>query len=435
MTVTISPGKISGTARIPGSKSHTIRALVIAGLAEGRSVIRAPLESEDTAACVRILRNLGVEIIEERTESGELAQLVVQGAGPWLREPYDELDCGNSGTTLYLALSLVALQSFPVRLTGDEQLQRRTALPLLEALVSMGARVEYHGKKGCVPLTIQGPIRGGEVSISCPTSQYLSSLLLAAPLSPRGITINVPLLNERPYVGITLGWLQGQGIHVDRDDWSRFTVAGGQGYSAAEVDVPADFSSGTFLLVAAAITGSDLMVTGLDMEDSQGDKAVVGMLRNLGCRIDDVRNPVGLAVGGGSLSHLPGGEIDLNATPDALPALAILGTCCDAPLRLINVPQARDKETDRIAVMASVLKSLGGRADELPDGLIVHPVRLSGGTADSFGDHRVAMALAIAGLCATGPVTTTNAAVAAVTFPGFYRLLESVGATIEVVEP
>ncbi len=438
VNVTVHPGTLSGAHPMPGSKSHTIRALLVAALARGESRITGALDSADTAACIRILRELGVEIEVEGADGGAAAPsapsagltLRVSGRDGHFTRPTEPLDCANSGTTLYLALSAAALQSFPVAFTGDEQLQRRSAGPLLAALESMGARVERGGDGDCVPLTITGPIEGGGVSIECPTSQYLSSLLLAAPLAPKGMEIDVPLLNERPYVEITLSWLDDQGIVWERGGWRRFSIAGGRSYHGFERRVPADFSSATFFLAAAAVTGSRLALTGLDMGDSQGDREVVRILERLGCAVDVALQRVTIA-GPGSPARLAGGEVDLNAIPDSLPALAVVGTTCAEPLRLTNVPQAREKETDRIAVMARVIDDLGGRAEELPDGLVVHPGRLKGGTVDSAGDHRVAMAAAVAGLCADGPVTVTNAGVADITFPGFYDLLAKAGARVE----
>lgn len=424
MTVTVKPGTLAGSIAVPGSKSHTIRALIIAALATGESRITAALDSEDTASCARVLRGLGVPIDSAPGPDG--IDFRVSGRQGVLVESGDTLDCGNSGTTLYLALSAAALQRFPIRFDGDEQLRRRSAGSLLAALETLGARVEREGAGDCVPFTVRGPIAGGSVTIECPTSQYLSSLLLAAPLTERGMEITVPLLNERPYVEMTLDWLERQGIHVRREEWSRFVVPGGRAYRGFSARVPGDFSSATFFCAGAAVTGGAVTVRGVDMEDSQGDREVVTILEQLGCevRID----PGSVTLRGPD--RLRGGEIDLNAMPDALPALAVVGTRCSQALRLVNVPQARAKETDRISVMAAALNALGGRAEELPDGLVVHPGRLAGGTTDSAGDHRVAMALALAGMSGDAPVTITNAGVASITFPGFFDALERCGATV-----
>lgn len=455
MNVTVNPGRLAGGVIVPGSKSHTIRALVIAALADGESRIRRPLESADTAACMSVLRGLGVRVTEER-ENRVLTALTVSGRAGGLCRPAGELDCANSGTTFFIMLSVAALAGFPVTLTGDEQLRRRSAGPLLDALEDLGARVQRRGARNCAPVTVTGPLAGGSTSITCPTSQYLSSLLLAAPLAAGSTEIAVPLLNEQPYVHMTLGWLDAQAIRYERDHLSWFLVPGQQAYHNFDRSIPADFSSATFFLSAAAISGSRLLVEGLDMEDSQGDKEVVAILERLGCGVavepegirltgpgtgaeSDVNGRPGPAAGQGDNARprrgasraLAGGTVDLNAIPDALPALAVVGTACSGPLHLANVPQAREKETDRIAVMARELGKLGARVEELPDGLVVHPSALSGGTVDSHGDHRVAMALAIAGLRAEGPVTVTNAGVASITFPGFYDALRACGATVQ----
>jgi len=427
MNATVARGRLSGRVSIPGSKSHSIRALVIAALADGVSRISAPLESEDTASCIRVLRQLGIQIEEVRDADGALAALIVVGSGGKLRQPATDLDCGNSGTTFYVMLSTAALAGVPVTLTGDDQLQRRSAGPLLTSLEQLGATVgRHHGD--CAPVTITGPLRGGETSIECPTSQYLTSLLLAAPLVERQTVISVPLLNERPYVEMTLAWLASQGITVERSGWSKFVVNGGRKYSPFERRIPGDFSAATFFLAAAAITGSSLELEGLDMADSQGDTAVVSILEGLGCEVDRLSDGIRIA---GPQSGLPaGGTFDLNAIPDALPALAVVGTACSQPMHLTNVPQARQKETDRIAVMAHELSALGARVEELPDGLVVHPSELAGGTVSSHGDHRVAMALAVAALRALSPVTITDAGVAAITFPGFFDALAACGARV-----
>ncbi len=425
MTVTVSPGRISGAIPIPGSKSHTIRALLIAALADGDSTIRRPLRSADTAACIDALTAMGVGIADD----GDTIR--VTGRGPLLRQPEQTIDCANSGTTLYLMLGVAALQSFRVRFDGDDQLHRRSAAPLLAALEACGVRVERENGD-CVPFSITGPIGGARprISISCPTSQYLSSLLLASPLSEAGLEIDVPLLNERPYVDLTLSWLDRQRIAYERDAYRRFTIPGGQRYTAYDAPVPGDFSSATFFVAAAAATGSDVELVGLDMADSQGDKAVVTMVEELGATVTTGTDSIRIR----GPQQLTGGTIDLNATPDALPALALLGTTCSGTLRLVNVPQAREKETDRIAVMAAVIASLGGRAEELPDGLLVHPERLAGGTVDSAGDHRVAMAAAVAGLFARSAVSVTRAEVASITFPGFYDLLSAAGARLATTD-
>jgi len=425
------PGGVHGTVTIPGSKSHTIRALLLAAMANGESTIANWLASSDTESCIEVLSKLGVRIAggtgDAKQEEAEnsAATLTVEGHGPLLRPTESPLHCGNSGTTLYLAMGLAALQPERVAFTGDEQLQRRSAEPLLAALEQGGVTVA-RDNGSCVPFSLTGPFASGcggrlELEVACPTSQYLSALLLAAPLTERGLSISVPLLNERPYVDLTMGWLERHGVRFERTGYELFLVPGGQSYRPMSVSIPGDYSSATFFAVAAAATGSTVTLAGLDPNDAQGDKEIFTILQTLGARVQ--QTDAGFVVSGPP--QLEGGDIDLNAMPDALPALAVAGTTCSSPLRLLNVPQAREKETDRITVMREVIETLGGKAEELPDGLIVHPGRLRGGEVDSYGDHRVAMAASIAGLFAKEAVTVHRAEVATITFPGFYELLEA----------
>ena len=414
---------LSGTVAIPASKSHTIRGLMIAALADGTSRLLKPLRSSDTESCVRACSALGARVSEAGPECW---QVVGTAARPTIAQ--SSVDVGNSGTTLYFALSAAALGDRAIEFTGDEQLSTRPATPLLEALRALGAEALARGPNGCTPLVVRGPIKGGAVSIECPTSQYLSSLLLSCPLAERDSQITAPLLNEKPYVAMTCGWLREMGIRFQaRSDLQRFEIPGGQRYQAFEKAVPADFSSATFFLVAAAVTGSELFLSGLDTNDTQGDKAVVDMMEEMGCSV--TRGPRGIRIKGPRKLH--GCTFDLNATPDALPAMAVAGCVAQGETRLLNVPQARLKETDRIAVMAQELRKLGGDVEELEDGLVVRESPLKGAPVRGWGDHRVVMALAVAGLAAEGTTTVDTAEAVAITFPAFGDLMRRAGARLE----
>jgi len=314
-----------------------------------------------------------------------------------------------------------------ISFSGDAQVLSRPAGNLLRSLEDLGATVKS-SSGGRAPFTVRGPLRGGKTSIECPTSQYLSALLLAAPLIRGSATeIFVPLLNEEPYVEITLGWLESQGIKMQRDGLRHFVIPGGQAYRAFQKTVPGDFSSATFFFCAAAISGGPVCLSGLDQTDAQGDKAVVGILKNMGCTVKTSGKSITLTGG-----HLAGRDIDMNAIPDALPALAVVACFAEGKTRLLNVPQARLKETDRIAVMTLELSKMGARIRELPDGLEIEgrgkqegEPALKGCRVSGHGDHRVVMALAVAGLGALGPTEIETAEAAAITFPGFFDLLET----------
>ncbi|GHT63343.1 3-phosphoshikimate 1-carboxyvinyltransferase [Spirochaetia bacterium] len=457
MNALITPHRFTGTFRVPASKSHTIRRLLIAALADGVSEIAYPLDSLDARSCVAACRALGAEITEHPSvdpqcanhpnEKGEkLVGYTVKGIGfgsnmgsEKLKAPARPIDVGNSGTTLFLALAAAALGSSPIEFDGDEQIRRRSAAPLLEALTGLGIRAESKNGNGCAPIIIQGPWKGGRVSLPCPTSQYLSALLLAAPLAPAGVVteIDVPLLNERPYIEMTLSYLDAQNIHYETNSsFSKFRISGGASYKSTNGPVPGDFSSAAFPGSAALISGGPVTLLGLDPNDPQGDKAIFDMLKKMGANVkwEKIR-------GAGSagpewrltvsrVGTLKGGEFDLNDTPDLLPIMAVLGCYAEGKTALVNAAHARIKETDRIAVMASVLGKLGADVEERPDGIIIHgknsnTVPLRSGTVEGHGDHRVVMALAVAALGAAGPVEITGAESAAVTYPGFLELLDA----------
>lgn len=425
MPETVYPGSVAGTVHIPGSKSHTIRALLIASMAEGKSELYSPLYSRDTAACLEAVRAFGAEVSEEEN------RLTVSGFGGRPLVPEKVIDVANSGTTLFLATTVAALAEGTVCFDGDASIRNRSAAPLLKALRALGAIVEERGKPGCAPYCVTGPLRGGSASVSCKTSQYLSSLLIGLPVARGKCEIEVPLLFERPYVEMTLSWLDRQGIRYRRDGFERFTIPGGQRYHPFSLPIPGDFSSATFFFVLPAVTGGSLEITGLDLSDPQGDKEVLSVLELMGCDVKRgeqairVTGPVPRRSGGPGLA---GGTFDLNSMPDALPALAVAGTAARDPVRLVNVAQAREKETDRIAVMALELRKLGAEVEELEDGIVIHPSTLQGGTVDAHDDHRVAMSLAVAAIAAGGeePTRIEGAESADVTFPGFFSLLTSV---------
>jgi 3-phosphoshikimate 1-carboxyvinyltransferase len=341
------------------------------------------------------------------------------------------VDVGNSGTTLFLALSVAALGTEPVEFTGDEQIRRRSAGPLLEALAGLGARVEALGGNGCAPIIIQGPWKGGRVSLPCPTSQYLSSLLLAAPLAPAGTLteIDVPLLNERPYVEMTLSYLDAQGVPYEAaGDFSFFRIPGGSSYKPQNGPVPGDFSSAAFPACAAVLAGgaAGISLLGLDPEDRQGDKVFFDMLKKMGCDAAWTKESGQWTLRLSRNGPLGGGEFDLNATPDLLPVMAVLAAYARGDTALVNAAHARIKETDRIAVMAEELAKLGVRTREEPGGLLIHGGGgLRGGAVDSRGDHRIVMAFAAGALAASGPVEISAAESAAVTYPGFLELLDA----------
>ena len=412
--------RLKGSVLIPASKSHTIRAVAIASMADGLSLVHNPLSSSDAEASVRCYRALGAEIDTSDPDLWKVA-----GLGGRVRAPEDVIDVGNSGTTLRIAMGSAALAEpgTNTTFTGDEQIQSRPVGPLLDALQDLGASCESLKGNGKAPVRITGRLQGGRTSIEAKTSQYLSSLLMCTPLAAGETEIEVTLLNEPGYVQMTLDWLDKQGIVYEHDNMRHFRVQGGQHYTPFELPVPADFSSATFFLCGAALFGDEVTLEGLDFADSQPDKAVVDYLRAMGAEITVGDNAITIK---GSTLH--GVEIDMNATPDALPAMAVTAALAEGTTRLVNVPQARYKETDRIACMAKELQKMGGQLEELPDGLVVHHSELKATRVDGHSDHRIVMALALAGLALDEPCVIDTAEAMNVTFPSFVSLMQSLGA-------
>ncbi len=413
---------LGGTVFVPASKSHTIRGVLIAALADGESVLHRPLDSLDTRSAVDAVSSFGAVV---RTDC---EKWVIRGVDGHPRVPDNVIDVGNSGTTLYLIMGTAALVDGWTVLTGDSQIRRRTAAPLINALRRLDVNVFSTKGDGTSPIAVRGPLGGGSTSVEGVSSQYLSSLLLACPLASGDTDIEVPLLNERPYVLMTLDWLARQDIHpAYNDSFSSFRISGNARYHSFEREIPADFSSAAFPICAGVLAGGTVTLNGLDMNDTQGDKAIIDMLRSMGADIES--HPDGITVRGGSLK---GVEIDMNAVPDALPAMAVCACFAEGTTILDNVPQARFKETDRIHVMAQELSRLGTDISELPDGLVIRGGGLGGGRVDGHGDHRVVMALTVAGFASDGPITVSSAEAADVTYSGFWDAMRGLGGDIEL---
>jgi 3-phosphoshikimate 1-carboxyvinyltransferase len=245
-------------------------------------------------------------------------------------------------------------------------------------------------------------------------------------LIERDSELEVYDIPEKSYIHMTLGWLDKQGIRYEAsEDFTYFKIFGGQSYHGQEVTIPGDFSSATFFLVAGAITDADITLLGLDMNDLQGDKQVVTYLKEMGARIDFEGNDI--RVRGGSLK---GVELDMSDTPDAFPAMAVAGCFATGKTTIRNVASTRLKETDRISVMAKELSRLGAKVEELPDGLIVHESALKACHVKSYGDHRVVMSLAVAGLAIPGQTEVDRAEAVEVTVPNFVEMMQKLGARI-----
>jgi 3-phosphoshikimate 1-carboxyvinyltransferase len=424
MRLVVRPSRLGGQVRAPPSKSYTHRALVIAALARGESRIRNPLLAYDTEATTNCIRALGAEVRRE----GKI--MVVSGTGGRLKPRGRVLDARNSGTTLRLLAGLASLSPKPVMLTGDESLRKRPMAPLLQALSDLGAFTDWRGREGYPPVVVGGRLRGGEVEITGRvSSQFISALLFAGTQAEEEVRISVTdELKSRPYVEITLELLRAAGAEIKHDaGLRRFRIPPGQALSPLDLEIPGDFSSASFLLGGGAITNSEVKVTNLDPAGVQGDKRIVDFLRDFGVEVEATRKAV--AVKGGELS---GADFDCADNPDLVPVLAVLGAVAVGRTEISNVPHLRVKESDRLRGLRLGLTRLGAEVEELPDGLRLRGVpELSGSEVWSLGDHRLAMAFAVAGLAARGQTQVTRAECIPVSYPSFVEDMRKLGARME----
>ncbi len=422
MRLIVEPSSLTGEVTIPASKSHTIRAVFIASLAGGVSEIINPLISADGLSAAEACRSLGAEI--EMINN----KWIVHGTGGNIRAVKKIIDVGNSGTTARFCIGSASLGKDLITITGDDQTRKRPMQSLIDALNNLGADIKSIEGNGRLPISVRGKLKGGKTEVNGMTSQFISSILINCPLSDGDSEIYVRELNEKPYVGITMWWLNKQGITYKEENLEKFFIKGKQSYKSFKETVPADFSSAAFFLCAGAITNSEIVLKGLDMNDTQGDKRVVNILKDMGANIAVTER--GIKAGGGNLRGM---EIDMNDIPDALPAMAVVGCIAEGKTALRNVPQARMKETDRIAVMRGELSKMGAAIEELPDGLIIRKSRLKGTNVSGHDDHRVVMSLSVAGLVAEGITVIETAEAINITFPNFVDLMRSSGARMKTL--
>ncbi|HYD47946.1 MAG TPA: 3-phosphoshikimate 1-carboxyvinyltransferase [Terriglobales bacterium] len=401
--------------RVPGSKSITNRALLLAALAEGTTRIEHALSSEDTRHMRRALQDLGVIIRAENAETVE-----VQGSGGLFFTTAASLFAGNAGTAARFLLAAVCIGRGRYVIDGSPRMRQRPIADLVEALRQLGANLEC--PSGCPPVTVYARgLPGGRVEVSGQqSSQYLSALLMVAPYAESKVSIEVvDSLIAKPYIDMTIGVMAHFGAQVVREGYHRYEIAAGQRYRAPGVyEIEADASSAHYFLAAAALLNGKVTVTGIGTKSLQGDIGFVDVLERMGARVS--RSEHSLTVAGAEA--LRGIDVDMNDISDTAPTLAVLGSFARTPVRIRNVGHLRLQESERIASVTAELQKLGAKVKEHDDGWQIEPAELHGGEVDTYDDHRLAMAFSLIGLRVPGIVIREPQCVAK-TFPTYFEQL------------
>lgn len=423
MNLIVRKSKLEGEILIPTSKSHTIRGVVFGSLAEGVSKLINPLDSADTQAAVNGCIALGAKIEKKENE------WTIEGFNGKPRKVNKVLDMMNSGTSINLLTSVACLGNSKIVLDGDASLRRRPMKSLLVSLNELGAQIHSEFDNSMPPIIVKGPLKGGSTWVNCLSSQFVTSLLIVCPLIENDTEFNVMNLCEEPYIKLTMKWLDDMGVNYESDNLKTFNIKGGQKYKAFEKEIPADWSSAAFPLVGGAIVGKDVLVKGLDIDDIQGDKEIVDYLKKMNANISIEKEGIRI-----KCSKLHGAELDLNNTPDLVPVMAVIACFAKGKTRIKNVVHARLKETDRIKVMCSELKKMGADIKEFSDGLEIVGSSLHGAEVHGYHDHRVVMALSLAGMGADGETVIDTAESIGVTFPDFVDKMKKLNANMEVAK-
>jgi len=412
-----SPG-LRGTVKVPPNKSHSFRALIMAGLAEGTSRIIAPAVSNDWMRGVEALEMFGATIDPKADDVWE-----VTGTGGDLKVPDDIVDCGNSGIILRFFMALAACCDGYTVLSGDHSIRHiRLCQPLVDALNDLGAWSVTTKGDGHAPVVVRGRLTGGHAEIDGMDSQPVSALLIAGSKADSPIELTVKRPGEKPWVAVTMDWLDRCGVEYRCDNFEHYWVKGQSNWSALNVRIPLDWSAALYPIVAGVITpDSEVHVPGMDINDSQGDKAVVEVLRSMGADIEITDHEV-IA----RSSELVGREIDCNDFIDQFMLLAVVGASAEGETVLTNAESCRHKECDRISEMCRALEAMGADVEERPDGLVVRKSRLQGTRLDSKNDHRMVMTLAVAGLVAGGQTVISDIECVKKTFPDFVGQMQSI---------
>jgi 3-phosphoshikimate 1-carboxyvinyltransferase len=410
---------VDAAVEVPGSKSYTNRALIIAAMADGPSTLRGALFSDDTERMADSLRRLGIRVEEDAGDS----RFVVEGQGGRIPAETAELFVGNSGTTARFLTAFLALGHGRYVVDGDSRMRERPIQPLLDALAQLGVDARSLNASGCPPIEVNARgLEGGELSMpGDQSSQYFSALLMVGPLTHAGVTIHVEReLVSKPYIDLTADVMAAFGARMEGDEEYRLLRApGAQRYSGREYQVEPDASNASYFFGAAALTGGRVRVNGLGTRSAQGDLRLLEVLERMGCAVTrgedfiEVRGP----------ERLRAVSVDAGPFSDMAQTLYALAPFAEGVTEVRGVAHSRLQECDRVSASAAELRRLGQEVEELPDGLRITPRSVTPAIVQTYDDHRMAMAFALVGLKAPG-IAVAGPACTRKTFPDYWERLD-----------
>ncbi len=417
MRASISKSEIAGKVTAPSSKSYTIRGLICAALAKGKSEIICPLSSDDTEASQDVLSEVGIRILQDKT--------LWQVTGGDFHEPKKDLSCQESAATLRFMTAICSLIPGPCRLTSAPSLSRRPIKPLIQALRQLGIDCSHQEKKACVTVN-GGSLRGGVTELPGNiSSQFVSALLFISPFAEEGVSIRLTTpLESQPFVLMTIECLKAFGIEVKySEDLRRFETSK-QAYKPTKYRVEGDWTSASYLLALGALAG-EVDVENLNPASSQGDKAILDFLRDMGASVTIGKNSVTVR-----RSQLKAIRADLTNCIDLLPTMAVLAAAADGTSEFTGIERARLKESDRPSALTEGLMKMGIKVVEERNRLTITGSPAKGSVIDTRGDHRIAMAFSLLG-SVVGGTTINNAECVSKTYPEFWDTLKSIGGEVK----
>ncbi len=419
LEITPATQPITGQIRPPGSKSITNRALICAALAKGRIRLAGALDSEDTRVLINSLQRLGIAVNPDPAAK----TIDVSGCSGSIPAKSADLYIANSGTSVRFLTALCALARGEFRLDGTARMRERPIRDLLDGLAQLKVRAESELVNGCPPVIVHASgLAGGTARVRGEiSSQFLSGLLLAAPYARQPIELVVDgELVSKPYVDMTLAVMRAFGVNIEADDYRRFRIP--QAIYKRDEEYPyqiePDASAASYFFAAAAITRGKITVDGLSLDSLQGDIRFCDCLVQMGCELRSTTKSITISRMRGS-SRLRGITVDMNAISDTVQTLAAVAVFAQGPTTITGVGHIRHKETDRIGNLATELRKLGATVEEMRDGLRITPGPLNGARIATYGDHRMAMSLALVGLCVPG-VVIEDPSCTAKTYPEFF---------------